>query len=222
MLEVGSSTYDRDNEEYNATVCCHQGKEHMKPNTTTDGPSSPIQRPQKAGYEGGSTTEGSISDVSKEVNDCLTGIVPGDLKYSLPDGPTIEKTERLIQEHNDKMLLILKDAELVAVWAFVKNEVERTKRQKPLLFIVAGFTFLQLLAFNLVVAVCAWRIISTAELDIIAQVIDLVRYYIGATVVELIAMLLYIVTGTFATHHIKTMDALLNKTRWHGPQEPKG
>ena len=144
-----------------------------------------------------------------ELKNKLSDAVPTKLESTVPNTPSEDEVESLIVRYNDKSVEILKDAKLAAIWSFVKNESERTKRQKPLLYIVAIFTAIQLIAFNVIIAAVAWFSFQNSETDVITQLFDILKYYIGATVVELISMLAYITSGTFSTNHVKTMELLL-------------
>lgn len=148
-------------------------------------------------------------DTFEDLSQSLFEDVPQDVELSIPESPTAGEINLLIEKHNDIMVNALNDAKLAAIWSFVKNEKERTERQKPLLFIVAGLTVIQLLAFNGIIGVAVWLVFKNGRTEVITHFIDLLKYYIGATVVELLSMLAYITTGTFSTNHVKTMNKLL-------------
>lgn len=171
--------------------------------TSTEPP--PSQQPPNENPSAQQNPETEFEDLKNLLSD----EVPNDIESSIPESPTEDEVDSLIEKYNDKMVDVLKDAKLAAIWSFVKNESERTKRQKPLLFIVAGFTAIQLVAFNLIIGLTAWLVFKNGDTNVIIHLIELLKYYIGATVVELITMLAYITTGTFSTNHVKTMDKLL-------------
>lgn len=170
---------------------------------------SPQQPPQEDTPVQQTTSLQNPQVAFEDLKNSLSDDVPDDIESSIPENPSEDEIDSLIEKYNDKMVDVLKDAKLAAVWSFVKNENERTKRQKPLLYIVAGFTAIQLLAFNGIIGVTVWLVFKNGNADVITHFIDLLKYYIGATVVELITMLAYITTGTFSTNHVKTMNKLL-------------
>lgn len=120
--------------------------------------------------------------------------------------------------NNDKVSTksIIEDANKLAITkAYTENESARVKRQKWLLLAVVLFTACQLLFFNFVIHTTVTKSFQTAQLESISNIevinnfFDILKYYIGATVVELIGMILFITKGTFSSDHVKTMELLL-------------
>lgn len=140
----------------------------------------------------------------------LPAIVPDNLQLSVQDTPSQDDVKTIIDDANAKAIDILNDAKLAIIKSYAKNENERAERQKPLLWIVVGLTALQLIAFNLIIAMIACAAFKTKNSEIILQLFEILKYYIGATVVELIGMVWFITRDTFSSNHIKMMKLMFS------------
>lgn len=149
----------------------------------------------------------SESDFQKII-DVLAEEVPNTLTNTIPSTPSKDEITQKIERHNNKMAMIPGDARSAAVWSFIEHEKQRADRQKPLLYIIAVFTGFQLLVFNIIISVIAGLAFHNGTLDVISLFFDIFKYYIGATVAELIGMLYFITKGTFSSDHVKIMELL--------------
>lgn len=161
-----------------------------------------VVQPDKA--DGGVTQQ--------ELEHRITQSVPTVVKVRIPKDHEYDK-EQLIDRANAKAAEVMNNARLAIVNSYVQGERNKLERQKPLLYIVACFTGLQLLVFNVVVAGAVWLAFEKGDASIVKSMINVLKYYIGATVVELIGMLTFITSATFSTKHIKTMELLLSDSK---------
>lgn len=135
--------------------------------------------------------------------------VPEKVTFGLKS-PSVQKSkDAIVDKDNDK-------AQLAIIKAYTDHELERVKRQKWLLWAVVLLTAGQLIFFNYVIYLTLTQSFQTAQLetisnlDVINNLFEILKYYIGATVVELIGMVLFITKGTFSSDHVKTMELMLN------------
>lgn len=140
----------------------------------------------------------------------LPAIVPDNLQLSVQNTPSQDEVKTIIDDANAKAVDILNDAKLAIIKSYAKNEKERAERQKPLLWIVVGLTALQLIAFNFIIAMIACAAFKTKYSEVILQLFEILKYYIGATVVELIGMVWFITRDTFSSNHIKMMKLMFS------------
>lgn len=130
--------------------------------------------------------------------------VPDDITVDFPN--QVDHTKDIINESNAQ------EREAV-ITTYIINETERVKRQRPLLFAVLVITFIQLLVFNAIVAAVVYLSFISDQQETINNLFEILKYYIGATVAELIGMVLFIVTGTFSSSHVETMKILLRRNK---------
>ena len=157
-------------------------------------------------------TKKIIDDANTKAFDLLKSklpkIVPDNLQLAVQNTPSQDEVKTIIDDANAKAVDILNDAKLAIIKSYAKNEKERAERQKPLLWIVVGLTALQLIAFNVIIAMIACAAFKTENSEIILQLFEILKYYIGATVVELIGMVWFITRDTFSSNHIKMMKLM--------------
>ena len=146
------------------------------------------------------------------------------LTTDIPTAPTqnIESPsaslEEIITQANIKAGDIINNAKAAVLLAYINNENARTERQQPLFNAIKLFTGIQLGVFNVIVVLTVvWSFIN-GESGTIVLMFDILKYYMGATVVELIGMVVYIVSVTFSKDHMKIMklvygDELKAKTK---------
>ena len=160
--------------------------------------------------------ENNFDDLLKKAEEELYGKVPPKTGVEPPPNDpsknnSDETVNSKIAEANAKARNFLDDAKYAIISAYTDNEKNRADRQKPLLNVVCWFTGLQLFVFNLVIAGAIVFIFffKSKNQCLASQVFDILKYYIGATVVELIGMLIFITKGTFSDNHAKIMKDLL-------------
>ncbi len=94
----------------------------------------------------------------------------------------------------------------------IKEEEQKQKFKTIILRLVSVLTCIQLVFFNAIVAYViiafttkiSW--VKNLKVDVITAILDFLKYYIGATVVELLGMLLFIIRYVFSDTKFKKKD----------------
>lgn len=150
---------------------------------------------------------GSCED---ELSKRLQQSVPQSVTLDFNERPAIDVTQAKIATENDKFQLAVIDA-------YTDNEKARVKRQRWLFGVLVVFTGAQLWFFNKVINTTvssSFEIIMQHEqFDLLTDLYDILKFYIGATVVELIGMIATVTAGTFSSSHVKTMNMLLKSSK---------
>ena len=139
------------------------------------------------------------------------------LQLSIPESINIEfpsnealfsSGENSIQEANNK-------AQIVILKLLKDNEEERRKRRKPVLILISVLVVLQLVAFNAVIGglVLGWW--RTNNIEIATELLNFLKYYIGAVLVELRGMLAVITTDTFKSYS-ESLIKMITSNIWGG------
>ena len=153
-------------------------------------------------------TSTSVNQLPEECTDVISkafdGVFPEDLTVDFDDHTS--NTKSIIEESNEK-------AKSAIIKSYAKNETERVKRQKYLLWAVVALTAIQMVFFNGVIAGVVYLSFKSGEQETINNIFDILKYYIGATVVELIGMIVYITSGTFSSSHVDTMKMLIQGSK---------
>lgn len=146
---------------------------------------------------------------SAQVYDKLVSKIPESLDVKLEDDADnnnkreARPVEWIIDEINCRAM-----DEAISV--FSKGESERLSHQNGLIKSVGRLTILQLIFFNVIVVIALIGSFVKGSPDIIKELFTILKYYIGATVVELIGMIAFITRGTFSSDHIKVMKMLFS------------
>ena len=93
-----------------------------------------------------------------------------------------------------------------------KAENSRREREKPLLKTLKWFVIVQVSAFNAVIIALVVYLFLYREDTFMSLFFDVLKYYIGATVAELIGAFIFIIKATFTSDHIKMVEKILDKT----------
>lgn len=120
----------------------------------------------------------------------LSSQIPKVVKSDLPEQK--ETSEQQINKMN-----MAAQTSLLEILS--QNEQERLKQQNPLrtwlLILVSG----QMVAFNVIMGYMVYRVCSNLTSEIIADILDFFKYFIGAVLVELIGMVWFITKSTFTS-----------------------
>lgn len=145
-----------------------------------------------------------------ELSKKLQQFVPQNVTLDFDERPTFDVTQSKIATENDKF-------QLAVIGAYTDNEKARVGRQRWLFFVLVIFTGAQLWFFNKVINTTvssSFEIIMQHEqFDLLTDLFDILKFYIGATVVELIGMIATVTAGTFSSSHVKTMNMLLKNSK---------
>lgn len=110
--------------------------------------------------------------------------------------------EEKINEANERIR-----KELLKIYA--EEERLRQKRQKPIMISVMVLLFVQLVCFNVLMFILVLDSAKTIEIEVFRLLLDFLKYYIGAVVVELIGLIVTITANTFSSHLSKNISKIL-------------
>lgn len=139
-----------------------------------------------------------------ELNDAMNDIL-ADARRSLESQVPLVQESRIPNEENtaDKTKNIIKQANnqtLESILGFIsKSEDARIKRQNPVLYVVLVLTLLQLIVFNGLIAFVIYSAVKTPTAGNLPIILEFLKYYIGAVLVEMIGMIVFITKSTFTS-----------------------
>ena len=147
---------------------------------------------------------------SKRIVEELKGSIPSDPTVKMPGNPEDSvkngeknsSAEAKVDDANTKTkntLLGLLD----------KSEAARLSQQKPLLRAIVACVGAQLLLFNVVIILLIIQWWGTENSTIVTGLLEFLKYYIGAVVVELIGMIVFITKSTFTSYAGKMIEKLI-------------
>lgn len=135
------------------------------------------------------------------------------LNSHLPETPQIDMpvltatpSEEKVSDANSK----LEDA---IANAFSKSEAERMEQQKPLLISIIALVAIQLLAFNYIIHLLVSKIITSTDTALITALLDFLKYYIGAVIVELVGLVVLVANTTFSMHPSKMLESIIQNRK---------
>lgn len=148
-------------------------------------------------------------------------LLAADLKNSVPATPTIDLPSnapvaifKTIEKDNQNTLSVLNNAHIAVINAYSQAERERASRQEPLLDHIIKLTYIQIIVFNIIIAVIgifSFIAFFCGHESSLTSFFEIFKYYIGVTVVEFIAMIWFITKGTFSSDHMKSMEMILKE-----------
>ena len=150
----------------------------------------------------------SAKDALNWVED-LVKDVPKRIKMDIPETESQYTANNAINHHNEGVMDTLEDAKIAAIRSFTINENERAKRQRPLLIAILVITAIQCVFFNVLMGGVAFFILKMEEPEVLYQLFEILKWYIGATVVEFIGIIAFIVRATFSNDHMKVLYLIL-------------
>lgn len=132
------------------------------------------------------------SDELRTIYEELDAQVPNDSIIDVtPQKPYVDKVE----EYNRKLIN-----------AYIKGETFHLKGQKPVGIIIAIAVGLQLIAFNVLIYIVA---LSNYDFETLKIILDFMKYYVGAVVVEMLGLCLIVVRGVFSMSIGKVVKQIL-------------
>lgn len=140
-------------------------------------------------------------------SDALKNLVPDSVTFGLSSSPFPKSKDEIVDKDNDR-------ASVAIIKTYTEHEIARVKRQKWLLLVIVLLTAGQLIFFNYIIYFTITKSFHTAQLeainiDVVNNLFTILKYYIGATIVELIGMIWFITKGTFSSDHVKIMESVL-------------
>lgn len=178
----------------------------QNPNTIESKDQTPFEEDTKNSQQISHSGDKLPEECADVVSKALDRVFPDDITIDFDNHTSNTNTKSIIEESNEK-------AKTAIIKSYAENETERVKRQKYLLWAVVALTAIQMIFFNLVIAGAVFLSFKSGEQDTINSLFDILKYYIGATVVELIGMIVYITSGTFSASHVDTMKMLIQGSK---------
>lgn len=169
--------------------------------TTGKGVIAPNSKPHSP-TDGADTGNSSKNDYALEQ---LEKQIPTSHHSDLPESETSDDGESLVQELN-------REAATSLISIVKKAEDERLSRIKPLQYWLICFLGLQLIAFNAIVGFLVFTLFKNFTLDALSLFIEFLKYYVGAVLVELIGIMVFITKSTFTSVTKDIINGFLKKT----------
>ena len=143
----------------------------------------------------------------------------GNLSAEVPQHPNINllqskvEYEEEIEDINAKAEAAMIDSRAKLIGLYVECERQRLAQQEPILKSVISINKLLIWLFNIVIVILSVSVVVFAfvksDVSVLQYLLDFLKYYIGAVVVELIGMLFFIVRGVFSSDYQKIMESVL-------------
>ena len=127
----------------------------------------------------------------------------------IPSTPTIDLPKE--QSAENKIDSFNENAKQAIVDAYSRSESLRLDRQKPMMVAIVIMLGVQLCAFNAVIFILLYKSFSviSSNSDLFAELLDFLKYYVGAVIVELVGLMLIVTKNTFSLHLGKMVDKLI-------------
>ena len=151
------------------------------------------------------TEQGSGSDPIGELLEPLIGQIPQDTYIDIPATATAT-SEEIVSDANSKL-----EDSLLKI--FKKSEEIRLEQQKPLLIAIIVLVAIQLIAFNVIIWLLVSNILEQKEPQLITALLDFLKYYIGAVIVELIGLVVLVAQTTFSMHPTKMLERVIQNNK---------
>lgn len=143
--------------------------------------------------------------------DNLSDEIPQQPNINIPQKSISYQEE--IDDINAKAESAMVDSRAKLINLYIDCEKERLNQQKPLLESVIKLTKTLIWLFNIVIGLITVAVIILcfvqSDTSILQNLFDFLKYYVGAVVIELIGMLIFIVKGVFSTNYNKIMESVL-------------
>lgn len=142
---------------------------------------------------------------SQELNKILNQLsqsIPNNIEVKIPD---IQKTsDKTVEELNDE----LKNQ---VIKSFVKGENQRLSLQKPISNWVFIIFSIQLVIFNFIIFYLILKYLPNLNEESLKLLLDFLKYYIGAVVVEIIGFISIVLKSTFSFNTKKIIENMFKK-----------
>ena len=93
---------------------------------------------------------------------------------------------------------------------YLEGEHAHLKGQKPVSIIIAIAVLLQIIAFNVLIFIVSLRTFDSTKLELL---LDFMKYYTGAVIVEMLGLCIIIVKGVFSMSLGKMVEHILKKKK---------
>lgn len=143
--------------------------------------------------------------------DNLSDEIPQQPNINIPQKSVSYQEE--IDDVNAKAESAMVDSHTKLINLYIDCEKKRLEQQKPLLESVIKLTKTLIWLFNVVIGLITISVIVLcfvhSDTSILQSLFNFLKYYVGAVLVELIGMLIFIVKGVFSSNYNKIMESVL-------------
>lgn len=156
----------------------------------------------------------NAEQISAELNNSLDG-----LSSEIPVQPQIALYQRKVEYQNEidgvnaKAEAAMIDSRAKLINLYIDCEKERLEQQKPLLEAIIRINSTLVWLFNIIIALITAAVIVLcflrSDINVLGDLLNFLKYYVGAVVVELIGMLFFIVRGIFSSNYNKVIESVL-------------
>ncbi|MGM9669583.1 MAG: hypothetical protein ACI3VZ_07495 [Faecousia sp.] len=147
------------------------------------------------------TEQGASTDPIGELLEPLIDQIPQDTYIDIPATETAT-SEEIVSDANAKL-----EDSLLKI--FKKSEDTRLEQQKPLLIAIIVLVAIQLVAFNVIIWMLVSNILGQKDPQLIMALLEFLKYYIGAVIVELIGLVVLVAQTTFSMHPTKMLEKFI-------------
>lgn len=137
----------------------------------------------------------TVEDLKNELVKTLQDTLPQ--KTIINIAKDTANSKQKIDNYNEKI-----------IETYRKSEEAHLKQQKPVGIIIAIVVGIQLIAFNVLIYIVVLR---SYELDTLTVILNFMKYYTGAVIVEMLGLCLVIVKGVFNTNIGKVIEHIFKK-----------
>ena len=146
--------------------------------------------------------EAQLENIKKEFATALKNNIPNS---QTSDVPTPKSKEKEIDQANKAAKAIIDSYE--------KSENNRLKQQRPILFCVIGVLAAQLLIFNTLMFFVAIKSFQNFQTETFSLLLEFLKYYIGAVVLELIGLMAVIIKSAFSQNPSQAIKKLIEREK---------
>ncbi len=139
----------------------------------------------------------TVEDLKNELVKALQDTLPQKSIIDIAKDKDTANSKQKIDNYNEKI-----------IETYNKSEEEHLKQQKPVGIIIAIVVGIQLIAFNVLIYIVVLR---SYELEALNIILNFMKYYTGAVIVEMLGLCLVIVKGVFNTNIGKVIEHIFKK-----------
>lgn len=141
----------------------------------------------------------------QELNEILNQLsqsIPNNIEVEIPD---VQKTsDKKVDELNDE----LKNQ---VIKSFINGENQRLSLQKPISNWVFIIFSVQLVVFNFIIFYLIFKYLPNLNEESLKLLLDFLKYYIGAVIVEIIGFISIVLKSTFSFNTKKIVENIFKK-----------
>lgn len=169
----------------------------------------------------GSASQSQESEHSNHFVDQLETL-RATLKEDVPSSKKINTTPSAT-ENSDEIVSVYNKSMEKYVESVQKSMSQRHKLQKPILDCIKRLLNVLIWSFNIIIGVIvifsALYCFRNSDDDLLIQLLDFLKYYVGAVVVELLGMLYFVTKSVFSPEDITGLGDLLKSNSQQSSEE---